>query len=182
MQERQNMIAVDSRDTINQLHFSHSSIEKSRTVIPTLIEAIQAEVSDNQVEDVAKSRKLCIRSRSDQEIVNINNSDGDDGSATTRRAVNVDYFYRLLFTRDNLKLVHIVCHNKQEHWTEKCDELKVFIDVAAAAATTDVNNNSASVQNEVSNNKTTLLLFVVIFAVWIVHRVVNGSFIMLALK
>ena len=175
------MIAVDSRDTINQLHFSHSSIEKSRTVIPTLIEAIQAEVSDHRFEDVAKSRKLCIRSRSDQEIVNIN-SDGDDGSATTRRAVNVDYFYRLLFTRDNLKLVHIVCHNKQEHWTEKCDELKVFIDAAAATATTDVNNNSTSVQNEVSNNKTTLLLFVVIFAVYIVHRVVNGSFIVLALK
>lgn len=26
--------------------------------------------------------------------------------------INVDYFYKLLFTRENLKLVHIVCHKK----------------------------------------------------------------------
>lgn len=29
--------------------------------------------------------------------------------------VNLDYFYRLLFTRENLKLVHIVCHKKGAH-------------------------------------------------------------------
>uniref|UniRef100_A0A3P9JSC5 DNA fragmentation factor subunit beta n=1 Tax=Oryzias latipes TaxID=8090 RepID=A0A3P9JSC5_ORYLA len=30
-------------------------------------------------------------------------------------AVNLDYFYGLLFTRQNLKLVHIVCHKKGGH-------------------------------------------------------------------
>nr|XP_046253466.1 DNA fragmentation factor subunit beta [Scatophagus argus] len=29
--------------------------------------------------------------------------------------VNLNYFYRLLFTRENLKLVHIVCHKKGAH-------------------------------------------------------------------
>lgn len=39
--------------------------------------------------------------------------------------VNLDYFYRLLFTRDNLKLVHIVCHNKAAH-NLLCDTKKVL--------------------------------------------------------
>ncbi|KAM9786040.1 DNA fragmentation factor subunit beta [Neosynchiropus ocellatus] len=39
--------------------------------------------------------------------------------------INVDYFYRLLFTRENLKLVHIVCHKKSGHNLE-CDAKKLF--------------------------------------------------------
>lgn len=39
--------------------------------------------------------------------------------------VNLDYFYQLLFTRDNLKLVHIVCHNKAAH-NLLCDTKKVL--------------------------------------------------------
>lgn len=39
--------------------------------------------------------------------------------------VNLDYFYRLLFTRENLKLVHIVCHNKGAH-NLLCDAKKVL--------------------------------------------------------
>ncbi|XP_041712173.1 DNA fragmentation factor subunit beta isoform X2 [Coregonus clupeaformis] len=29
-----------------------------------------------------------------------------------RRDIDLDHFYKLLFTRENLKLVHIVCHKK----------------------------------------------------------------------
>lgn len=37
------------------------------------------------------------------------------------QALNADYFYRLLFTTDNLKLVHPVCHVKAEHGGCGCD-------------------------------------------------------------
>lgn len=37
------------------------------------------------------------------------------------RAINVEYFYRLLFTTENLKLVHPVCHIKSEHNGYCCD-------------------------------------------------------------
>lgn len=39
--------------------------------------------------------------------------------------VNLEYFYHLLFTRHNLKLVHIVCHNKGAH-NLLCDTKKVL--------------------------------------------------------
>jgi hypothetical protein len=38
-------------------------------------------------------------------------------------AINADYFYRLLCTTDNLKLVHIVCHDKGAH-NIQCDSHK----------------------------------------------------------
>ena len=44
-----------------------------------------------------------------------------------KRKLNMEYFYELLFTRKNLKLVHIVCHDKQEHLNKRCDENKLFI-------------------------------------------------------
>lgn len=44
-----------------------------------------------------------------------------------RKKLNKDYFYDLLFTRKNLKLVHIVCHDKQEHFNKKCDESQIFV-------------------------------------------------------
>lgn len=37
------------------------------------------------------------------------------------RSINIHYFYNLLFTTVNLKLVHIVCHDKAQHDTAKCD-------------------------------------------------------------
>ena len=40
--------------------------------------------------------------------------------------INLEYFYKLLFTRDNLKLVHIVCHDKQEHLSAKCDNSMIY--------------------------------------------------------
>lgn len=43
----------------------------------------------------------------------------------TKAEVNLDYFYRLLFTTENLKLVHIVCHKKAAH-NLVCDSRKVF--------------------------------------------------------
>jgi len=43
------------------------------------------------------------------------------------QAVNTEYFYSLLFSRDNLKLVHIVCHDKQEHSTRVCDTKLFYI-------------------------------------------------------
>ena len=39
--------------------------------------------------------------------------------------VNLNYFYQLLFTRENLKLVHIVCHKKGAH-NLLCDTKKIF--------------------------------------------------------
>ncbi|XP_050424375.1 DNA fragmentation factor subunit beta [Adelges cooleyi] len=37
------------------------------------------------------------------------------------KSINVNYFYNLLFTTNNLKLVHIVCHDKGQHDSAKCD-------------------------------------------------------------
>lgn len=59
-------------------------IEKKRTVVPTLAEAIQ------------------------------------DG-----REVNWEYFYSLLFTAENLKLVHIACHKKTTHRLQ-CDRSRIY--------------------------------------------------------
>ncbi|XP_026820594.1 DNA fragmentation factor subunit beta isoform X2 [Rhopalosiphum maidis] len=36
-------------------------------------------------------------------------------------SINMNYFYDLLFTTVNLKLVHIVCHDKGQHSSAKCD-------------------------------------------------------------
>ncbi|XP_013875856.1 DNA fragmentation factor subunit beta [Austrofundulus limnaeus] len=61
-------------------------IEKKRTVIPALLEALQNRQSTD---------------------------------------VNLNYFYQMLFTRANLKLVHIVCHKKGAH-NLTCDTEKIF--------------------------------------------------------
>ncbi|XP_042335456.1 DNA fragmentation factor subunit beta isoform X2 [Sceloporus undulatus] len=61
-------------------------IEKKRTILPTLAEAIK---------------------------------DRD------KREVDWEYFYRLLFTVDNLKLVHIACHKKTNH-NLGCDKKKIY--------------------------------------------------------
>ncbi|XP_043237611.1 DNA fragmentation factor subunit beta-like [Amphibalanus amphitrite] len=44
-----------------------------------------------------------------------------------RRRVNWRYFYRLLFTTDNLRLVHIVCHDKGSHDRYQCDQSQVYV-------------------------------------------------------
>ncbi|KAM8863698.1 DNA fragmentation factor subunit beta [Spinachia spinachia] len=75
----------ESRIVFSTWNLDHR-IEKKRTIIPTLLEALQGH---------------------------------DSGE------VNLDYFYRLLFTRDNLKLVHIVCHKKEAHHLQ-CDVTKIF--------------------------------------------------------
>ncbi|XP_047923405.1 DNA fragmentation factor subunit beta isoform X2 [Anser cygnoides] len=41
------------------------------------------------------------------------------------REVNWEYFYQLLFTIDNLKLVHIACHKKTGH-NLSCDKTKIY--------------------------------------------------------
>ncbi|NXM75787.1 DFFB factor, partial [Serilophus lunatus] len=41
------------------------------------------------------------------------------------REVNWEYFYQLLFTLDNLKLVHIACHKKTTH-NLSCDKAKIY--------------------------------------------------------
>ena len=46
--------------------------------------------------------------------------------AGTRR-VNWQYFYKLLFTTANLRLVHIVCHDKASHERFTCDMSQVFV-------------------------------------------------------
>lgn len=42
------------------------------------------------------------------------------------REVNWQYFYDLLFTKKNLKLVHIACHVKGIHSGKKCDKKKFY--------------------------------------------------------
>uniref|UniRef100_A0A8C5ZVV3 DNA fragmentation factor subunit beta n=1 Tax=Marmota marmota marmota TaxID=9994 RepID=A0A8C5ZVV3_MARMA len=61
-------------------------IEKKRTIVPTLAEAIQ-----------------------------------EQGG----REVDWEYFYSLLFTSENLKLVHIACHKKTTHKLE-CDPGRIY--------------------------------------------------------
>ncbi|XP_034975858.1 DNA fragmentation factor subunit beta [Zootoca vivipara] len=61
-------------------------IEKKRTVLPTLAEAVKGRDS---------------------------------------REVNWEYFYQLLFTVHNLKLVHIACHKKAYH-NLSCDKTKIY--------------------------------------------------------
>ena len=63
-----------------------SRIEKKRTVIPALVDAVQNHQSS---------------------------------------AINLTYFYRLLFTTDNLRLVHFVCHKKVPHLLQ-CDSKKMY--------------------------------------------------------
>lgn len=41
------------------------------------------------------------------------------------REVNWEYFYQLLFTLNNLKLVHIACHKKTNH-NLSCDKTKIY--------------------------------------------------------
>ncbi|KAM6999022.1 LOW QUALITY PROTEIN: DNA fragmentation factor subunit beta [Passerculus sandwichensis] len=41
------------------------------------------------------------------------------------REVNWEYFYQLLFTLDNLKLVHIACHKKTNH-NLSCDKSRIY--------------------------------------------------------
>ncbi|XP_061701041.1 DNA fragmentation factor subunit beta isoform X2 [Syngnathoides biaculeatus] len=75
----------ESRIIFSTWNLDHR-IEKKRTVIPALLEALQNHKSED---------------------------------------INLTYFYRLLFTRDNLKLVHIVCHKKGAH-NLRCDPDKIF--------------------------------------------------------
>ena len=80
-------------------------VERSRTVVPGLV----------------KVRSHIAGLRTDGFIVQA--VQGRRGSQT----VNREYFYRLLFTRDNLRLVHIVCHDKQEHASRRCDTKLFYI-------------------------------------------------------
>ncbi|XP_034393090.1 DNA fragmentation factor subunit beta [Cyclopterus lumpus] len=75
----------ESRIVFSTWNLDHR-IEKKRTIIPALLEALQ-------------SHKSC--------------------------DVNLLYFYRLLFTRENLKLVHIVCHKKGAHHL-LCDAAEIL--------------------------------------------------------
>ncbi|XP_019718634.1 DNA fragmentation factor subunit beta [Hippocampus comes] len=75
----------ESRIVFSTWNLDHR-IEKKRTIIPALLEALQ----NHTCEDI-----------------------------------NLTYFYRLLFTRDNLKLVHVVCHKKGAH-NLLCDPNKIF--------------------------------------------------------
>lgn len=47
-------------------------------------------------------------------------------SVPGKKTLNWNYFYKLLFTRDNLKLVHIACHDKKEH-NLQCDPEQYYI-------------------------------------------------------
>ena len=116
-------------------------IERSRTVVPSLIKAIVKIASEDIEEDGliedqplrrSSNRKSCV-----SHLMNIRNDVQKKSNRrlglksktpTKRRKLNKDYFYELLFTRKNLKLVHIVCHDKQEHLNRKCDETQMFLE------------------------------------------------------
>ncbi|XP_055339761.1 DNA fragmentation factor subunit beta-like [Paramacrobiotus metropolitanus] len=49
--------------------------------------------------------------------------------------LNVDYFYSLLFTKINLRLVHIACHKKCEHGSKKLVDEMFFIRTGNAKLT-----------------------------------------------
>ncbi|XP_059189842.1 DNA fragmentation factor subunit beta [Centropristis striata] len=75
----------ESRIVFSTWNLDHR-IEKKRTIIPALLEALENHKSTD---------------------------------------INLSYFFRMLFTRENLKLVHIVCHNKAAH-NLQCDTKKIF--------------------------------------------------------
>ncbi|KAJ8016671.1 hypothetical protein DPEC_G00009670 [Dallia pectoralis] len=75
----------ESRILFSTWNLDHR-IEKKRTVLPALVEALH----------------------------NQKNSE-----------ISLDYFYKMLFTRENLKLVHIVCHKKGAH-DLLCDQKKIY--------------------------------------------------------
>lgn len=55
--------------------------------------------------------------------------------------INLTYFYRLLFTTDNLKLVHIACHKKGAHDLE-CDAKKVYTQTSKTRKTNKFSKTS----------------------------------------
>ncbi|XP_027699699.1 DNA fragmentation factor subunit beta-like isoform X2 [Vombatus ursinus] len=75
----------ESRILFSTWNLDHK-IEKKRTIVPTLTEAVAEQ----------------------------------DG-----REVDWEYFYSLLFTSNNLKLVHIACHKKSSH-NLSCDETRIY--------------------------------------------------------
>ncbi|XP_054904641.1 DNA fragmentation factor subunit beta isoform X2 [Poeciliopsis prolifica] len=75
----------ESRIVFSTWNLDHR-IEKKRTIIPALLEALQTRKTTD---------------------------------------INLNYFYQMLFTRENLKLVHIVCHKKGVH-NLTCDTKKMF--------------------------------------------------------
>ncbi|XP_007571288.1 PREDICTED: DNA fragmentation factor subunit beta [Poecilia mexicana] len=75
----------ESRIVFSTWNLDHR-IEKKRTIIPALLEALQTHKTAD---------------------------------------INLNYFYQMLFTRENLKLVHIVCHKKGAH-DLTCDTNKMF--------------------------------------------------------
>ncbi|XP_072464774.1 DNA fragmentation factor subunit beta isoform X5 [Notamacropus eugenii] len=75
----------ESRILFSTWNLDHK-IEKKRTIVPTLAEAVAEQ----------------------------------DG-----REVDWEYFYSLLFTSSNLKLVHIACHKKSSH-NLSCDETRIY--------------------------------------------------------
>ena len=116
-------------------------IERSRTIVPSLIKAIVKIASEDIEEDDLIEEQPLRRTRNRKSCVDnlmkvrndipkkCNRRLGLKSKASTkRRKLNKDYFYELLFTRKNLKLVHIVCHDKQEHLNRKCDETQIFLD------------------------------------------------------
>lgn len=71
-----------------------------------------------------KTKHLCVSSRIEKRRTIVPALLGAV-EGCTKAEVNLDYFYRLLFTTENLKLVHIVCHKKEAH-NLACDSRKFF--------------------------------------------------------
>ena len=75
----------------------------------------------SSIDNLVKVRSCLTKKRKERQSLNSN-------AISRKKTINKDYFYDLLFTRKNLKLVHIVCHDKQEHLGKKCDENLMFVE------------------------------------------------------
>ena len=119
---------------------SHYRVERSRSIIPSMISAINCialEENEDQVEEPEDGHKKCSKRVSlskenkaykiRRERLKKRKNEENIKMKKLKRTLNLEYFYELLFTRKNLKLVHIVCHDKQEHLHKKCDENNMFI-------------------------------------------------------
>ena len=93
-------------------YFSFFRIERSRAIVPALINAIKKCPSDKEI--------------------------------------NLNYFYDLLFTRFNLKLVHIICHDKQEHLSKKCNPKYVYVSKKRLMENSKILNRKVNVQKPTS--------------------------------
>ena len=97
-------------------------IEKSREILPQIIHAARNTLAGNKLNDMFH---IIYRIEKSREILPQILRAARNTPAGNK--LNWLYFYQLLFTRKNLKLVHAVCHDKSGHEDAKCDPGQFYI-------------------------------------------------------